>query len=412
MKYLTEGEPTSYAHIRDAIRVASAALISSRKRARVLWLDEKSLMLDHYNIDLDKFRSFVGFQLRSLEDFLREKVLLGHTLDDLGIKVDFNALDDQGDTTSPWYSPLLGNATTFQRENGDVVVLPPVVTGNGDSEKLLEKLITDGKLLFRHGGEFIWKVGVAETWIDDIHEATCRAYCLTHITQGAGGRVTEEAKMTCSNSRIGRRHLFVTPGHNTLCLFSNYWKGTAKSGTFKEVLRVIPYRVSRLLFILIRLVRPLALSYLGKHRFLGKDREELVTTYNTSMWATLGFSLQSEQIYKIMRRFFTPSDKDEEKSPFDGEFGTRFYRQFFVAVGRKHISSSPKYSLNPVMGDDSTGDLQAGRTSATSNQNYAIEKCVIPKEPGFLHHYITYSRKWHDFLGIPTDPQENDSYGV
>ncbi|KDR65495.1 hypothetical protein GALMADRAFT_217526 [Galerina marginata CBS 339.88] len=396
-KYLTEDEPTPYAHARDTMRVFSAALRNRRKRAQVRWIDDERFLLDNNMINLQLYRAFIHSSLESLESFFCQNLLFGNTLESLGIRIDFNSLPDNGDTTTLGYSPLLGDTG---------------MKGNVDSDKVLRKFIEDGRLLSLKNGQLSWNGDEADEWIASIHEATCRTFSITHLTQGSAGRVTEEAKMLFSNTRTARRHIFVHPGLNTLCIWSNYWKGTQKSGTFKEILRVIPHRPSRLILILLRILRPIALMYLGKHRFVGKEgRGELLATYSSSLWASLGAVLNERLMYRSLREFYAAPGQDGTTS-FDFIFGARLHRQFVVTVQRKHIPGSLRYTPEVAKSKESIGDKQAGRSSQTSTQNYSVVESVIDQDPGFIEHYIEYSKKWHQYLELSTEPGENDIYLV
>lgn len=391
-RYLTENEPTPYAHIRDSMQRFSAVLQNRRKKPQVHWISPKNLLLNQQEIDLDQFRSLLHFQLKNLELFFLEKLLFGNTLESLGITVDFKALKDSGDTTTIWYSPLLGD-----------------IWGNEDSNKLLKKLVGDGTLLMHNGTELVWDMGMAETWVADNHAATCQTYCATHITEGSSSRVTEEAKTQCSNTRTGRRHVFVMPGINTLCIWSNYWKGTTKSGTFKEILHIIPFRVSRLIFILVQVIRPVITLYLAEHSVTADNRLALKTTYSTNLWATLGSTITPKQMYRAILVFLR-SPNAEGNIPFNFSFGERQYWQFIAAVQNKHLPGSPKY--RKVEREESVGDRQAGRSGQTSHQHYAIEESTIDRDPGFIEHYISYSKKWHEFWRISTEHGKDDQYFV
>jgi len=394
-KYLTEGEPTPYAHIRNAMRVVSSAVRNGRKTAQIRWLSDTSLWLNGKVIDLDVYSSFVRFQLDYLETFIRDKILFGETLEKLGIDIDFTKLNDNGDVETMGYGPILSTAELSLKSNGD-------------AQKLFDKLEECG-MIKRSDDGVKWDLLEAELWIANIHKAVSFLQILVHISQGSAGRCTEETKMQCTNSSVGRRHLFVTPGLNTLCIWSNYWKGTTKAGTIKEVLRVLPYQVSRLVFVMVRLVRPVSLFYIARHTVLASARPALLSTYSTMLWATLASSLNATQIYDNCVSFFASPYRDRP-SPFEFELGTRMHRQFVVAVQRKTIPKSPLYS--PTMSGVSIGDLQAGRSAQTLQQNYAVEQCTISREKEFIEHYIFYSQLWHKFLGIPTEGSKDARYNV
>jgi hypothetical protein len=186
---------------------------------------------------------------------------------------------------------------------------------------------------------------------------------------------------------------------DTLAVWSNYWKGMAISGRFKEILRVFPKVVSDFIFILVRVVRPVEVLFLAKHLTLASERTKMTTAYRSALWTGMGTSLHADTMCASFSDFMALPGRDKQRV-FEFAFNVRFYRQFATAVQRRHLPGSPKYTLKIAESQTATGDMQAGRTEGTSHQNYAVETSTVDMEPGFTAHYISYSMAWHRFWGL------------
>jgi hypothetical protein len=371
------------------MHVFSRAVRNRRRPQSVTWVNDNEVIIDGKKTDIRVFRDFLHFQIQSLEDFLIEKVLFGSDLEKLGITIDFRKLGDHGDFTTIGYKPLLVS-----------------LEGNPDSEKFLEALVKKGEVVSFKGGKLVWEMEQAQLWVANINQAVQNTYAIAHITQGAPGRTTEEDKMQIANTPATRRHLIVPPNLNTLAIWSNYWKGAKISGRFKEILRVFPRVVANFIFILIRVIRPIEILFLAKHLTLASDRIKMTTAYDSSLWASLGAPMHATTMRASLAHFFALPGKDG--NPISGlndgfPLNVRFYRQLTATIQRRHLPGSPKYTQQIANSQTSAGDMQAGRTEATSHQNYAVEKSTIDMEPGFTAHYLAYSKAWHKFWGLETE---------
>jgi hypothetical protein len=260
-------------------------------------------------------------------------------------------------------------------------------------------LLSKKVLLAIENSKLVWNIKEAESWISNIYTATLLLFVLIHITHRSPARITEEIYMQICNTLLGRRHLFALNGYDTLATWSNYWKGAQISGKFKEILRVMPHRVAKLLLILLRIIRPVEVMYLLRHRipFDQSKRERVVAAYSSSLWAALGSSISAKVLYDSVETFLRfPGDQPT----FNFRFGVRLYRQFAAAVQKRHLPDiSPKYTKALAEAGTQAGDLQAGHTSQTSNEHYAREK-IVGVDSGFRNHYVAYSLAWHKFWGL------------
>ena len=189
-EYLTENEPTPYALVRETMHIFSQAVQNRCRPQSVTWVNENEVIIDGKKINLTVFRDFLHFQIQSLENFFKEKVLFGFDLEKLGIAIDFCKLGDHGDFTTIRYNPLLLS-----------------LGGNPDSEIFLEALVKKGEVVSFKSGKFVWEMEQAQLWVADINQAVQVTYAIAHIR--APGRTTEEDKMQIANTLLTRRHLIV-----------------------------------------------------------------------------------------------------------------------------------------------------------------------------------------------------------
>ena len=380
------------------MRVFSYAISKKRKVATTFWRDDSTVILGPHMINVSVFRSLLSSQIERLEEFFRNELLFGKRLDEIGITIDFSTIVDNGDFETIMYSPLLES-----------------IHGNRDSDILLDCMLRDRLVveIGQNDNQMKWHASAAEKWLGNIHTGASRLQAAAHITQGAPGRMTEEAKSQLSNTGVGRRHLVVLQALNTLAVWSNYSKTTKVTGAFKEVLRVYPHRISRLIFILVRLIRPIEILYLIKHRQapVTEDLELVATAYRSRLWTSFGIPFTPKLMCENLADFLMSEDGDNP-SPFTFHFGVRVYREFAVAIQRRHIQIPVKYSRAVAQEGTQVGDLQAGRTTETSFHNYAVEKSVIDMEPGFTKHYITYSCAWQQFWGLDLEGNDAIQYSV
>ena len=382
-----------YSTIRSWMKLFSDAQRNSRKAPNMQWVTDEILLINKDKFNFTNFKSFIHLQLDRLEIFIKDYVLLGHTLEELNIICDFAALNETGDIAT------LGNGSLFS----DLT--------NSDSNKFICKAIADGKLLSAVNNVLVWNSIQSDLWMGYNNQAILCLSVLCHILQGAPGRLTEELMLQLNNTTTGRRHVFCDPTLKTIMIWSDYWKGVKITGRFKEVLRVLPYRIARLLFIMIRVVRPVECMYLIKYKTQPEDVLKLKSVYRYCLWASLGTAPTINSMYSGFEDFFGAKDGDNNK-PFEWIAGVRDYRHIAVAIQHRHLPGRTRYTKAIAEAQTSIGDLQAGRTEATSQQHYAVEKTCIPTDPAFIHHYISYSKDWHSLFGLNTSPGKEDKYQV
>ena len=144
-EYLTENEPTPYAFVHETMHVFSRAVRNRRRPQGVTWVNDNELIMNNKTINLEAFRSFLHFQIQSLQDFLNEKVLFGFDLGELGIFINFHELGGHGDFTTIGHNPLLVG-----------------LEGNTDSEKFLNTLVEKGEVVSFKDSKLVWDMERAQ----------------------------------------------------------------------------------------------------------------------------------------------------------------------------------------------------------------------------------------------------------
>ncbi|KAJ2934001.1 hypothetical protein H1R20_g3097, partial [Candolleomyces eurysporus] len=370
-KYLTPGNISPYSMLRHFMHLTSVHQFRAHKHPNMQWVNDDLLVVDQkHQFVPSKFFNFVDYQLEQLEVFFKDRVLRGFSLGDLDVVCDFTKLKDSGDVKTEWYSCLL----------------PLKDMQNEDSKKFLVNLLQRGDLVSPlPGAEMDWKC------------------------EGSPGRTTEENLMQIANT-VSRRHLFVESILGTLAIFSNYWKGAKAQGRFKEILRVLPYRISRLLFILIRVVRPVEHLFIMRFESL-KNQESFTTNYRTKLWASGGHQLGNRVLMDSVALFFKHPDRYGNLT-FEWISGVRPYHHLTVAIQRRLLPGPSRYSPEVAKAGVDIGDLQAGRSDGVSAQNYAVLSSFIPAESGLISHYQALSMRWHGLFGQSTGFESDRVYIV
>ncbi len=101
-----------------------------------------------------------------------------------------------------------------------------------------------------------WDEDKVRNWITKVECAWDLLYPLIHILSGPPARDTEEASFTLCNLEGGHQHIFMADyeGQRLLTIRSDYHKGLRTTSLVKEIWCVLPYRLTRVLYILLHLV--------------------------------------------------------------------------------------------------------------------------------------------------------------
>jgi hypothetical protein len=163
---------------------------------------------------------------------------------------------------------------------------------------------------------------------------------------------------------------------------------------YKNILRLLPYRVARILFILLRVVRPIQLMPLMKFVVPAgqKNAEAAMSLYGTRIFVSWNSAWSSSLLSHILKAWF--------KEHLGFPMGLRMYRHFATALQRKYI----KYLRhNDPESIQEAADGQAGRTERTGDGHYAVEKGQSSTEAR-IRNFELVSAYWHEMIGYVTYP--------
>ena len=290
---LQEDNLNVFAIIRFWMHDSTAFCLRHSRPYMLQWNQEVLHIQNKYILTKDDFTLWLRDELVSVEKFIEKDGLFGISLKKIGIPCELSDSMDSGDQTTPGYGPF------FSAEEKTL--------DNEDSNKFLRALVDIGERgpVWKVGGHLEWDRTKSNQWLMNIHHAWQKAYCLYHCTPGLGGRGTEDALSQISNEESGSpRHIKINKG--TCVVNANYHKGTLHTGTFKNIRRVLPYRVALLLFILVRVVRPVELILVLK--YWTKSGEEnikaTVRLYKLRLFASWGKAWTSDNMSTILMAWF------------------------------------------------------------------------------------------------------------
>ena len=355
------------------------------------WNKDVLLIHDHknskrnYTTTKDAFTQFLRQQLDELETFVTDKVLFGISLESIGVSCRLTDSMDTGDRTTPGYGPFLAADDT--------------TLDNVDSNKFLRALLKLGEEspTRKVGGSLVWDKGKSDKWSMVCHMALQSAYCLVHTTQGLAGRASEEVLIQWTNEEFGAcGNLRIR--HGTVAIDTSYHKGSLFTGMNKNILRLLPYRLARILHILLRVVRPIELMPILKFRVpVGTENASAtVKLYRTRVFVSWGKLWTAAQMSTILKAWF--------KKGLNIPMGIRMYRHFATCLQRRYI----RYIKHEHPEDiQAAADAQAGRTVQTSEANYAVEKKVHSASKR-IRDFELVSAYWHEMCGLETYPPNYD----
>lgn len=384
-KYLQDHNLSPFATLRTLLHKMSVAS-KSTPRPDMIWWHGDVVTVGEMSVNILEFKTFLGKKLEETENFVEEHILLGlyklHELDDT---CNISQLKDLSRAED-----ILGNGLLLDLRDGSF--------DNPESIQLFLKMLQHAKLGIKQDTAGAINFGKAQgvKWISDIDKALTITQSLCHITQGPGvGRMTEEALQTPINTLNSSRNFVFENGEQTGGFRSGYHKGSFTTGQHKEILRLLPYRVFRLLFVLIRIVRPIELTVLLDLLIAPENRQDAVDAYRERIWASYGQSWTPFRLSENLQRFI--------QRGVGVKMGARPYRHFAIAVQRHYPSTNyGRYETNPEKSINAhAADLMAGHIPIVAEMHYARKEGVLTNEVLKMA-YIRVCKDWHTFLGFST----------
>lgn len=217
-------------------------------RPYIVQWNKEELTIFTYKVTKDLFAKFLQEQLTKLEAFVKTEVLLGISRDDLGINCRIKNDMDDGDLQTHGRGAFLHKAT--------------LSLDNQDSHKFQRALAgveSNRGPVWKVKGALHWDKSKSTAWLLCINIAWKLTYCLMHSLGGLAGRAAEEVLYVWTTEEFGSPsniHICVP----TIALNTTYHKGALLTGMHKYVVRLLPYRLSSIIYILIHIVRPAELN--------------------------------------------------------------------------------------------------------------------------------------------------------
>ncbi len=204
------------------------------------------------------------------------------------------------------------------------------------------------------------------------------------------GRGTEWETIGPTNNINGPRGVVYDPGACTGAFDSRYHKGLNIQGIEKHIRRYIPYQIFRLLYLLLRVVRPIELTVLFATIVPDANKAKTIQAYHGHVFASMGRAWVSEDISKALQSWL------------DGVIGLRLglhdYRHLAIAIQRRYMDLREKnpnqneLALNRIRAHGkSVGDSHYGR------EDY-LGSCSIDERDRALN----LGREYHRIMGFTT----------
>lgn len=326
------------------------------------------------SIGMAEYKDCLKAALLDAKNFILEKVLMGiFSLDSLDAKM--QDICDNGDKATLGYG-----------------IFNKILDENKESNKFINTFVDRGYLGSKqdpHGG-LLFDRNEVMTWLMGVHLAWSLVFFLVHTTQGPPGRGEEQALYLISNSKNMHRHLVWDNKLGAGGFNSNYHKGALTTGTYKHIRWLVPYRVMRLLFALIKIVCPLELT-LGVDHLQALKPKKAKQTYTEQAWATLERPWTGFQMSTILHQCF------QEKIGF--RLSLRSYWHFAIAIQDRFLWGAAT-DLREKAELMEVADLMAGHCSKVADMHYARsnEEGSLPKS--IKNDSQRICRAWHLMLGF------------
>lgn len=245
-------------------------------RPNLVWWRGDVVLLFGQEISFMEYRKKVYQKVLHLENFVLEEVLFGlFTMEQLESLFRIGNLTDLGDELTEGYGIIADTTNPLMNTE--------------ESNLFFKKLFAEKKLGFRpdSDGGIIFDQFEGVKWLSCIHEAYKSLVPACH-TLVVAGRGTEWLHVRPTNGIRGRRGVMFDSEALTGAFDTEYHKGLALTGTNKHNRRYMPYEVFRILYLLLRVVRPIELIILFGTIVTDMTKVKTIQSYNNHIFASLG----------------------------------------------------------------------------------------------------------------------------
>ncbi|KAF8432914.1 hypothetical protein L210DRAFT_3650015 [Boletus edulis BED1] len=355
-RWATEDHVSPLSILRRWIRALSRIAMITPTATCILWdASHSSLSVKGHVVSIAAYKSHVRKTLEELIDFVNHEVLF-----DVDLPQDAYSLpdSDNDDIESRGHG-------LFPLSKQDLN------SGNHPSSLFLAELQRFGMVYQVHQNRLQWDSQKLTTWLSNITAAWSSVLVLLHLLS-LPARGTEEVVWQHSNSVSRPRNLFLSPHLKTLVTQSNYSKTTAITGVFKYIIRPIPFKLARIIGILLRIIRPIEMMAVMSE-FASDSAETIYNNYSTYMFVSFGKVWDSNRLSAAIKEWFTTN--------LDVPFGLNLHRHFAQALQRKFHS----HQTTDAHGDASNRGF--GHSAEVADLNYA-------RQPGDLTIGISERQKY------------------
>jgi hypothetical protein len=367
-----------------------SVIVKNTPRPALVWWREDTILLFGHSISFPFFKLQLRKKLLQLEQFILGTILFGmYSMDELEAKFGISRMQDNGDEKSIGYG-IIADISTPGMDNTESKAFFDAIFKR---QHLGLQSDQDGRILFDKK--------LALQWITNIDDAMRQFFPISHNTT-ISGRGTEAESLRPANNNIGRRNVIFDPEAGTGAYDADYHKGQERTGIHKHILRHMPYEVFRILYILVRIVRPIEFFFVCRAFVPFDGRARVRNAYANHIFASFGAAWNTTTMSSSLEAFF----KDVAGFPM----GLRQNRHFSVALQRRYIDyGAAKSGSAPTPEQLALGrtlNHLRGHEKEVGDANYAREGKYGSSSVDERQNSRFLSELWHKALGFPTSYSE------
>ena len=388
-KYLQDYGGFPFSTIRYWLHEFSVIVKKTPRPSKVWWCEDVVIISGH-KVSFSLYKLRLRKKLLQLEQFILGTILFGiYSMDELEAMFGISCVQDNGDEKSIGYG-VIADTSTPGMDNPQSTVFFNALFKH---RHLGLQSDQDGRILFNKE--------LALQWVANIDDAMRQFYPISHNTT-ISGRGTEAESLRPANNDVGRRNVIFDPEAGTGAYDSDYHKGQALTGSHKHILRHMPYEVFRILFIIVRVVRPIELFFICRAFVPVDGRARVHDAYANHVFASFGTAWKSGTMTSSLKTFF----QDVAGFPM----GLRENRHFSIALQRRYldygVAKSDSRPTPEQVALEHTLNRLRGHIKEVGDGNYAREGEYGSSSVDERQRSRFLSALWHKALGFPSSYSE------
>ena len=389
-KFLQDYGGVPFSTVRYWLHEFSVIVKNTPRPALVWWCEDVLILFGRCKISFPSFKLQLRKKLLRLEHFILGTVLFGiYSMDELEATFGISSVQDSGDEKSIGYG-IIADTSTAGMDNPQSTVFFNALF---KSQQLGLQSGQDGRILFDKE--------LALQWVASIDDAMRQFFPISHNTT-VSGRGTEAESLRPANNDIGRRNVIFDPEAGTGAYDADYHKGQARTGSHKHILRHMPYEVFRILYILVRIVRPIEFFFICRAFVPVDGRAKVHDAYANHVFATFGSTWKSRTMSSSLETFF----QDVAGFPM----GLRENRHFSIALQRRYldygVAKSGSTPTPEQVALERTLNRLRGHEKEVGDGNYARQGDYGSSSVDERQRSRVLSSLWHKTLGFPSSYSE------